>query len=298
MFLHSFIPKSEQKIPLKTETITEQSLRIFGTSHAYPFNNRPRFHASATGSDFYFRRSLDCVVQVIFFHLFRQSKSLMKLNGHFLYYLDFFRFVMRKRRFSEKISSTFQLAYTEWYLNNLITASQTFYRRLRNFHHWKMLCGMSEKLLWQVHALSRIAHIAKICVWEGGRYYWSRPCTQMSRLSPNLDKLKALHHLKRDAGLAQLISIVANDTDLDLALPVQVNHCLKSGFIPSESRSLQQKAEEFCRKTRVIANKCKVFVGNVSYRVKSRELKEFFGYFGKVIHAEIITNRMNKRSRG
>lgn len=120
----------------------------------------------------------------------------------------------------------------------------------------------------------------------------------MSRLSPNLDKLKALHHLKRDAGLAQLISIVANDTDLDLALPVQVNNCLKSGFIPSESRSLQQKAEEFCRKTRVIANKCKVFVGNVSYRVKSRELKEFFGYFGKVIHAEIITNRMNKRSRG
>lgn len=120
----------------------------------------------------------------------------------------------------------------------------------------------------------------------------------MSRLSPNLDKLKALHHLKRDAGLAQLISIVANDTDLDLALPVQVNNCLKSGFIPSEARSLQQKAEEFCRKTRVIANKCKVFVGNVSYRVKSRELKEFFGYFGKVIHAEIITNRMNKRSRG
>lgn len=114
---------------------------------------------------------------------------------------------------------------------------------------------------------------------------------QMSRLSPNLDKLKALHHLKRDKGLAQLISIVANDIDLELALPVQVTNCLKSG-------QLQQKAEEFCRKTRVIANKCKVFVGNVSYRVKSRELKEFFGYFGKVIHAEIITNRMNKRSRG
>ena len=102
MFLHSFIPKSEQKIPLKTETITEQSLRIFGTSHAYPFNNRPRFHASATGSDFYFRRSLDCVVQVIFFHLFRQSKSLMKLNGHFLSYLLFFQIYDEKEKIYPK----------------------------------------------------------------------------------------------------------------------------------------------------------------------------------------------------
>lgn len=233
-----------------------------------------------------------------FFICFGSQRVWWNWMGTFCLIYYFFRFVMRKRRFTQKISRTFQVAYTDWYLNNPITASQTFYRRLRNFHHWKMLCGKSEKLLLQVHALSRIACIAKICAWEGGRYYWSRPCTQMSRLSPNLDKLKALHRLKRDKGLAQLISIVANDTDLDLALPVQVNNCLKSGLIPSESRSLQQKAEEFCRKTRVIANKCKVFVGNVSYRVKSRELKEFFGYFGKVIHAEIITDRMNKRSRG
>ena len=124
----------------------------------------------------------------------------------------------------------------------------------------------------------------------------------MSTLSPNLDKLKALHHLKRDKGLA----IIANDSekfdsgelDVHLTPSVQVTNCHKSDASPAEFGVLLQKAEEFCRKTRVIANKCKVFVGNVSFRVKSRELKEFFSSFGKIIYAEIITNRMNKRSRG
>lgn len=124
---------------------------------------------------------------------------------------------------------------------------------------------------------------------------------QMSTLSPNLDKLKALHHLLRCKGL----TIIANDSgefdsrELDAPLtPVQVTNCHKSDASPAEFGVLLQKAEDFCRKTRVIANKCKVFVGNVSFRVKSRELKEFFSSFGKVIYAEIITNRMNKRSRG
>ena len=139
MFLHSFIPKSEQKIPLKTETITEQSLRIFGTSHAYPFNNRPRFHASTTGSDFYFRRSLGIALfKLSFFICFGSQRVWWNWMGTFCLIYHFFSFVIRKRRFTKKISCTFQLAYTNRYLNNLITASQTFYRRLRNFHHWKM----------------------------------------------------------------------------------------------------------------------------------------------------------------
>ena len=66
----------------------------------------------------------------------------------------------------------------------------------------------------------------------------------------------------------------------------------------SDPIGLRQKAEEFCYKTRVVANKCKVFVGNVSYRVKSRELKQFFSVFGKVLFAQVINDRMKKRSRG
>ena len=119
----------------------------------------------------------------------------------------------------------------------------------------------------------------------------------MSRISSNLNKLKALHH-KRDKGL---IAAIADDSVIDSEIPltpVLDTNCHNCAISPLQSGVLLQKAEEFCRKTRVVANKCKVFVGNVSYRVKSRELKEFFSAFGKVIYAEIITDRKTKRSRG
>lgn len=116
----------------------------------------------------------------------------------------------------------------------------------------------------------------------------------MSKQSSNVQKLKLLHHEKLNCGLSE-IAVVANVSSLldssDQVIP-------KKDTKPTSSATLIQKAEEFCRKTRVVANKCKVFVGNVSYRVKSRELKEFFTSFGKVICAQIITDRMKKRSRG
>jgi len=119
----------------------------------------------------------------------------------------------------------------------------------------------------------------------------------MSKQSPHLQKLKTLHHQTRSKGLLS-IAVGASDTHgLELSkvsainLPKSDSNCVHSGI-------LLKKAEEFCRKTRVVANKCKVFVGNVSYRVKSRELKDFFSRFGKVIYAQIITDRIKKRSRG
>lgn len=124
-------------------------------------------------------------------------------------------------------------------------------------------------------------------------FKWTLIQTQMSKQSPNLQKLKALHHQKRNKGFLAVV-VVENETDdLDVSLIPQsdINYCVDPG-------ALLQKAEEFCRKTRVVASKCKVFVGNISYRLKSRELKEFFGCFGKVICAQIITDRIKKRSRG
>lgn len=124
-------------------------------------------------------------------------------------------------------------------------------------------------------------------------FKWTLIQTQMSKQSPNLQKLKALHHQKRNKGFLAVV-VVENETDdLDVSLIPQsdINYCVDPG-------ALLQKAEEFCRKTRVAASKCKVFVGNISYRLKSRELKEFFGCFGKVICAQIITDRIKKRSRG
>ena len=122
----------------------------------------------------------------------------------------------------------------------------------------------------------------------------------MSKQSPNLQKLKALHQ-KRDKGFVAITAVVAhaseNETNGLLSEP-EISLNPQSDTSCDNPGTLLQKAEEFCRKTRVVANKCKVFVGNVSYRVKSRDLKEFFSCFGKVIYAQIITDRIKKRSRG
>lgn len=121
----------------------------------------------------------------------------------------------------------------------------------------------------------------------------------MSRRSPNLDKLRALHRQECNKGL--FAALADDSTSVHAEKPVtfvQNSNCLNSGISPLQSTDLIQKAEEFCRQTRIVANKCKVFVGNVSYKVKSRQLKEFFNSFGKVIYAEVITDRKTKRSRG
>lgn len=123
----------------------------------------------------------------------------------------------------------------------------------------------------------------------------------MSKQSPNLQKLKALHHQTRSKGLLAIAVAESETNGLGLSQPdytisLHVPSCLPTNCV--NSGTLLQKAEEFCRKTRVVANKCKLFVGNVSYRVKSKELKDFFSRFGKVIYAQIITDRIKKRSRG
>ncbi|XP_048583143.1 F-box/LRR-repeat protein 2-like [Nematostella vectensis] len=51
-------------------------------------------------------------------------------------------------------------------------------------------------------------------------------------------------------------------------------------------------------KYKVVSNKCKVFVGNIGFKVRARELKDFFGYFGDVVYAQIIMDRVKKRSKG
>lgn len=119
----------------------------------------------------------------------------------------------------------------------------------------------------------------------------------MNRLSSNLHKLRALHQQERSRGLFAAISYDSVLVEKPIT-SVQTTNCLGSVIIPLQSGELLQKAKEFCRQTRVVANKCKVFVGNVSYRVKSRKLKEFFKNFGEVIYAEIITDYKTKRSRG
>ena len=62
--------------------------------------------------------------------------------------------------------------------------------------------------------------------------------------------------------------------------------------------SLVDTAAEFCKGGTVDGWNCKVFVGNVSYRVKDKEFRECFELFGKVIRASICKDKKTKRSRG
>lgn len=42
----------------------------------------------------------------------------------------------------------------------------------------------------------------------------------------------------------------------------------------------------------------KIFVGNISYKLSTSQLKEFFSGFGQVIYAQIVKDRVRKRSKG
>ena len=42
----------------------------------------------------------------------------------------------------------------------------------------------------------------------------------------------------------------------------------------------------------------KIFVGNISYKLSTAQLKEFFSSFGRVIYAQIVKDRLRNRSKG
>ena len=171
-----------------------------------------------------------------------------------------------------------------WPINWLLKSCWPKNRVLRNRRH----LGISKGAILVPRILNLVTQ---------SLFPWTLIRSQMSKQSPNLQKLKAIHHQTRSEGLLA-IAVRASDTH-GLELPeVSITSVPKSDTNCANSGTLLQKAEEFCRNTRVVANKSKVFVGNVSYRVKSRELKEFFSSFGKVIYAQIITDRIKKRSRG
>ncbi len=46
------------------------------------------------------------------------------------------------------------------------------------------------------------------------------------------------------------------------------------------------------------ANECKVYVGNLPFKVGFRELKEFFSKCGDVTESTVIVNRFSGRSKG
>ena len=146
--------------------------------------------------------------------------------------------------------------------------------------------------------------------------------------SPQLSKLRKLHFYET-RGLVSLVSPEEEkdgENDSPNVKPAKSLHLDSKDSIRSENNTpefeewtfiedenrvqeseplavipevpLVKSAEEFCKKNRIDASRCKVFVGNISYKIRNRELREFFEYFGKVLHVQIIKDRIKKRSKG
>ncbi|XP_046839899.1 F-box/LRR-repeat protein 2-like [Xenia sp. Carnegie-2017] len=64
----------------------------------------------------------------------------------------------------------------------------------------------------------------------------------------------------------------------------------KSSLINSIKNVYGEKGLNLCQP--------KIFVGNISYKLSTTQLKEFFSSFGRVIYAQIIKDRVKKRSKG
>ena len=62
--------------------------------------------------------------------------------------------------------------------------------------------------------------------------------------------------------------------------------------------SLVGSVAQFCKPSAADRNHSKVFVGNISYRMKDRELREYFELFGKVLRASICKDKRSRKSRG
>eukprot|EP00794_Sanderia_malayensis_P014276 gene14276-15763_t len=70
------------------------------------------------------------------------------------------------------------------------------------------------------------------------------------------------------------------------------------GGAKNRTSSLLETAAQFCKENVVDGFASKIFVGNISYKVKNAELRDFFSLFGKVIRANVCKDRKTKRSRG
>ena len=68
--------------------------------------------------------------------------------------------------------------------------------------------------------------------------------------------------------------------------------------VMSEPPRLLESAHTFCKQYTFDPYNSKVFVGNIGFKVRVRELWDFFEYFGKVLRCDIIKDRKTKRSRG
>ncbi|XP_028400363.1 F-box/LRR-repeat protein 7-like isoform X2 [Dendronephthya gigantea] len=62
--------------------------------------------------------------------------------------------------------------------------------------------------------------------------------------------------------------------------------------------SFREKTKGKAKNNDVYLTEPKIFVGNISYKLSTLQLKEFFSSFGRVIFAQIVKDKVKKRSKG
>ena len=126
-----------------------------------------------------------------------------------------------------------------------------------------------------------------------------------------LKRLRKLHFLHQLEGLFLLleyknISVTytkENKRSLTMKLFIpNVEKYLTDGMEyineTEESSKLTEQAVKFCEKNKIDSSVCKVFVKNISFKVKGRELWDYFDQFGKVLRLSIVKDRRTKKSKG
>ena len=68
--------------------------------------------------------------------------------------------------------------------------------------------------------------------------------------------------------------------------------------IPGLRSSLLDSVAQFVQHGTDGGSSCEVYVGNISYRIRGRELREFFESFGSVVRASVCKDKRTKKSRG
>ena len=87
-------------------------------------------------------------------------------------------------------------------------------------------------------------------------------------------------------------------TTTGLKNQMRINN-VESGCSPvGETNNLLNAVKSVYVDNNVKLTEPKIFVGNISYKLSTDELKRFFSIFGRVIYAQIVKDRMKKKSKG
>lgn len=95
----------------------------------------------------------------------------------------------------------------------------------------------------------------------------------------------------------ELVGCAKEQFDTSLIKCASEEGKIKSGIVRG-SNGLLKAVKNVYVDNDVQLTEPKIFVGNISYKLSTLQLKEFFSSFGRVIFAQIVKDRVKRRSKG